>query len=87
MYSTGAHIISHYTGSYVDYASEHIFEPLGMNSTTFSPSRAYASGNLSQSWTGHGQRIPYCILEESTDVIAGAGGIISNTVDLVRAKA
>ncbi|KAL5489890.1 hypothetical protein ACEPAI_4722 [Sanghuangporus weigelae] len=82
MYMTGAHIISKYTGSYIDFAMERIFRPLGMNSTTFSPDEATKSDKVTQSWTAHGQRIPYWILEEEKELKAGAGGIISSVVDL-----
>ncbi|KAL5511226.1 hypothetical protein ACEPAH_4441 [Sanghuangporus vaninii] len=82
MYTTGAHIISKYTGSYIDFAMDRIFRPLGMNSTTFSPDDAAKSGKVTQSWTAHGQRIPYWILEEEKELKAGAGGIISSVVDL-----
>ncbi|KAL5529636.1 hypothetical protein ACEPAG_5621 [Sanghuangporus baumii] len=82
MYTTGAHIITKYTGSYIDFATERIFRPLGMNSTTFSPDEAARSGKVTQSWTAHGQRIPYWILEEEKESTAGPGGIISSVVDI-----
>ncbi|KAH8116769.1 beta-lactamase/transpeptidase-like protein [Phellopilus nigrolimitatus] len=82
MYMLGAHILTKYTGSYIDYAEQRIFKPLGMNATTFSPREAHQSKKLTHTWTGHGQRIPYWIPEESKHLNAGPGGIITNVVDL-----
>ena len=82
MYVAGAHIISKYTGSYTNFATERIFKPLGMNSTTFSRDEAAKSGELTQTWTGHGQRIPYWNTGEK-EFNAGPGGVISSVVDLV----
>jgi len=55
-----------------------------MKSSTFSASAAQGSGNLSQSWTAHSQRIPFWYTDSSVDMLAGAGGVISNVVDLSR---
>ncbi|EJD02324.1 beta-lactamase/transpeptidase-like protein [Fomitiporia mediterranea MF3/22] len=82
MYVVGSHILSKYTGSHANYTAERIFKPLGMESTTYSPDVAAKSGKLTHTWTAHGQRIPYSILEEEKDLIAGPGGVISNVVDL-----
>lgn len=83
MFITGSHIISKYTGSYTDFATQRIFQPLGMKSSTFSPTAAAKTGNLSQSWTAHSQRIPLWFTEAEKELNAGAGGIITNVVDLV----
>ncbi|KLO13824.1 beta-lactamase/transpeptidase-like protein [Schizopora paradoxa] len=86
MFVTGAHIISKYSPmhNYPDFVKERIFTPLGMKSTTFSPKAASDGGNLTQSWTAHSRRIPFAYSDSSVDMIAGAGGIITNVVDLSR---
>ncbi len=88
MYVVGAHIISTYSGKpFTRFAKERIFVPLGMTSTTYSGKEAARSGNFSQSFTIHEEtirRIPFSLEDESvSELIAGAGGIISNTVDIV----
>lgn len=87
MYYFGAHIISTYSKkSYQDFVKERIFDPLNMSSTTYSPQEANATGLLSQSWAFVGRRIPLVIEDPSTaKLIAGAGGVISDVVDMVRA--
>jgi len=86
MFSTGAYIVKKYssTNDYPAFINDRIFTPLGMKSSTFSASAAQGSGNLSQSWTAHSQRIPFWYTDFSVDTIAGAGGVISNVVDLSR---
>ncbi len=86
MFTTGAHIVKKYspTRNYPDFVNDRIFAPLGMKSSTFSPGAAKDTGNLTQSWTAHSQRIPFWYTDSSVDMIAGAGGIITNVVDLVR---
>lgn len=86
MYMTAAHMLDTYTGSYPKYAAERIFSALGMNSTTFSPNEAAATGRLTQSWAAHGHRIPYWLPEEVISLNAGPGGIITNVVDLVSCR-
>lgn len=85
MYVTGSHIIKKYSSprDYPTFIKERIFTLLGMTSTSFSPKAAEESGNFTQSWTAHSQRIPFAYSEFSVDMIAGAGGVISNVVDLV----
>ncbi|KAI5119180.1 hypothetical protein M0805_000634 [Coniferiporia weirii] len=82
MYMIGAHIITKYAGSYIDFATERILNPLGMNSTTFSPLAASLSGRQTQTWTMHGQRIPNWMTEEVKEFNAGPGGVITSVVDL-----
>ncbi|TDL29087.1 beta-lactamase/transpeptidase-like protein [Rickenella mellea] len=84
MYMIGAHIISTYTGSYVKYVKHKIFDALKMNSTTFSAREAERTGKLTQSWTAHSQRIPYWMPDDVMELNAGPGGIITNTVDLIK---
>ena len=72
---------------YRQFVQERIFDPLGMMSTTYSTEKARASGNFSQQWSfeSGGRLIPYWIHNENMeDFIAGAGGIISSSVDMVR---
>ena len=83
MFISGSYIISKYTGSHIDFARERIFEPLGMSSTTFSPTSAAASGKLTQSWTAHDQQIPFWFTDDDKELNAGAGGIITSVIDLV----
>ncbi|KLO13808.1 beta-lactamase/transpeptidase-like protein [Schizopora paradoxa] len=84
MYTTGAYIIKKFspTHDYPDFVEDRIFSPLGMKSSTFSPSVARKSGNLTQSWTAHSQRIPFWYPDSAVDVVAGLGGIITNVIDL-----
>ena len=87
MYVLASHIVSTYSGkSFREFVQERIFDPLNMTSTTYSPVKAQASGNFSQIWStaSAGRRIPYWIQNEvMEEFIAGAGGIISSTVDVV----
>ena len=88
MYVLGAHIISTYSGKpFTKFVKERIFDPLGMTSTTYSGKEAARSGNFSDSFTiyqNRVRRIPFWFEDESvSDFIAGAGGIISSTVDIV----
>ena len=88
MYVLASHIISLYSGKpFREFVQERIFNPLNMTSTTYSPTRASASGLFSgESWSSESRRwIPYWIKDETMEeFIAAAGGIISNTADMVR---
>jgi len=86
MFSTGAHIVKKYSPKhdYPAFVRDRIFLPLGMTSSTYSPKAASKAGNLSESWTAHSRRIPFWYADSSVDFIAGAGGVISNVVDLSR---
>lgn len=80
----GAHIISTYANmSYPAFVSTRIFDPINMTSTTYSPNRAAQSGNLTQSWSRDGRRIPFWFREDAIELNAGPGGVISNVEDLV----
>ncbi|OJT11117.1 hypothetical protein TRAPUB_12401 [Trametes pubescens] len=60
MYGLGAYIIEKYANtSYPAFATERLFKPLKMSSTTFWPSEAHASGKLTHSWMHTGRRIPF----------------------------
>ena len=85
MFIFSAEIISKYSGkTYQEFVKERIFDQLNMTSTTFSVQEANSTGHLSQSWTYFQRRIPI-ILEDPTaaNLVAGAGGILSNAVDMV----
>lgn len=86
MYMFASQIVTTYSGmKFQDFVKERIFDPLNMTSTTYSVAVANASGLLSQSWAFNGRRIPISIGNPSSeDLIAGAGGILSNALDMVR---
>ncbi|TDL17828.1 beta-lactamase/transpeptidase-like protein [Rickenella mellea] len=84
MYGAGSHIVSTYTGSYAKFVKNRIFSALGMNSTTFFSSEAESTGRFSQSWSVDGRRIPYPLPDESIDLIAGAGGVITSASDITQ---
>ena len=79
-----SNIITKVTGSYIDFVTERVFKPLGMDSTTLSPAEAAQSGKLTQTFSAHKQRLPFWFFEGEKELNAGAGGVISNVVDLVR---
>ena len=84
MYITGSYVISKYSGmSYRDFAEQRLLTPLGMTSSTLSPDRAAQTGNLTQSWSPVGRRIPFFYTESMADLIAGGGGVMSSVEDLV----
>ncbi|KAI0767194.1 beta-lactamase/transpeptidase-like protein [Fomes fomentarius] len=86
MYMVGAHIVAKLTNMpYPSFVESRIFSPLNMSSTTFSPSKAANTGKLTQSWTWRGpRRIPFWFPDEVAELFAGAGGVISNAVDMTK---
>ncbi|TFY81752.1 hypothetical protein EWM64_g2261, partial [Hericium alpestre] len=82
MYMLGAHLIATYAGSYARFVEERIWTPLNMTSTTYSPSKAAASGKLTQSWITFGRRIPTWHTDATIDLNQGPGGVISSVEDL-----
>jgi CubicO group peptidase (beta-lactamase class C family) len=71
--------------SYTQFVKERIFEPLGMKSSTFSHDEAEKSGQLAQSFTLQGRRIPYWLKDNAAEtMLAGPAGIFSNGEDMVR---
>ncbi|KAM5537319.1 hypothetical protein V8D89_009049 [Ganoderma adspersum] len=81
----GAYLISHYADMpYEDFVAQRIFKPIGMSTTTFSPTVANNSGLLTHTWTLFGRRIPFWFDESLAHLKAGAGGIISSADDMVR---
>lgn len=87
-YFFAAQIITEYSGkTFQDFVKERILDPLNMTSTTYSAQEANSTGHLSQSWAFVGRRIPIIIEDAATsNLIAGAGGLLSNAVDMVRAS-
>ena len=85
MFVLGAHLVELYSGMSVqDFVRERIFVPLNMTSATYSWREAEAKGLMSQSWSSSGRRIPYWFSEDTAaNLIAGAGGIIASSVDMV----
>ncbi|KAJ6510503.1 beta-lactamase/transpeptidase-like protein [Mycena sanguinolenta] len=84
MYVTGAYVVSKYSGSsYRDFVEERILLPLRMSSSTLYLNRAFESGKFTQSWTQSRRRIPFFMPEHTADLIAGAGGVMSNAEDMV----
>lgn len=84
MFMIAAHVITTYAGqSYTSFVEERIILPLGMTSSTFSLAKAKASHRLSQGWTERGRRLPEWFTEDMAFLIAGAGGVISNAIDMV----
>ncbi|PIL26377.1 hypothetical protein GSI_12133 [Ganoderma sinense ZZ0214-1] len=87
MYILAAHVIETYSAkSFADFVKERIFEPLDMVSTAFDVEEALSSGTMSQGWAStNGRRIPLWLTEEmSTRLVGGAGGIMSNAVDMTK---
>jgi hypothetical protein len=84
-YMVAQHLVELFTGMTLeDFVGERIFRPLNMTSSTFSLEYAAATGNLSESYSPFGRRIPHWLDREDMPVIAGAGGILSSAVDLLK---
>ncbi|KAI9567885.1 beta-lactamase/transpeptidase-like protein [Boletus coccyginus] len=85
MYMVADHVIATYAGqSYTSFVEDRIFAPLGMTSSTFSPTKAEASGKFTQGWTKEGRRVPEWLNEHTAFLMAGPGGVISSAVDMVK---
>ncbi|KZT61602.1 beta-lactamase/transpeptidase-like protein, partial [Calocera cornea HHB12733] len=76
---------------YAQFVKQRIFDPLGMTASTFDVEAAQATQNFSQGFTfaGPGKDVkraePHFIPDNrSADMMAGAGGILSNVKDMVR---
>lgn len=73
--------------SFTSFVTERIFEPLGMTSTSYDTVGAHEAGSLSQSFAGLNgttRRIPLWFGADVQRLLAGAGGIVSNTIDMVK---
>ena len=83
MFMVAGHIIETYSGkTYTSFVEDRIFTPLGMSSSTFSPAKAAKTGNFTQGWTKDGRLLPEWFAEDMVMLMAGAGGVISNAVDM-----
>ncbi|GBE87232.1 beta-lactamase/transpeptidase-like protein [Sparassis crispa] len=83
MFMLGAHIVTKYAGiPYTAFASNRIFAPLNMSTTTFWPQEA--APRLTQSWTNFGRRVPFWFPDEMVELNAGPGGVISSAEDMVK---
>lgn len=83
MYMTAQHILTTYTGSFTKFVHDRIFLPLNMSSTTYSYSEAAEGGQTTQNWGENGRLIPWWFKDAETELISGAGGIITSAHDLV----
>ncbi|KAI0070057.1 beta-lactamase/transpeptidase-like protein [Panus rudis PR-1116 ss-1] len=98
MYVVGAYIVEKYAGqSYPAFVKSRIFSPLNMTSSTFSGTKAEATGHLCHAFidpydpNGNGtdgspkRRIPFWLSDKDQEgLLAGAGGIVSNTIDMTK---
>ncbi|KAH9886905.1 beta-lactamase/transpeptidase-like protein [Cubamyces lactineus] len=85
MYIVASHIISRYAGmNYTTYAIKRLLQPLRMYATTFSPSEADRTGNLSHAWSSTGRRIPLWSGADAVGLLAGPGGVISSARDMTK---
>ena len=85
MYILFAQIVESYSGkSLPDFVGERILMPLNMTSSTYSGSKAASTGLMSQAWSLSGRRIPFIFEDDRLgSTVAGAGGLISNVIDMV----
>jgi CubicO group peptidase (beta-lactamase class C family) len=85
MYMIGSYVVSTLSGMrYVDFVNKRIFNPLGMNSSTYSIDAAIQSGKFTGTWTSFGRSIPPWLEEGFVDLVAGPAGVISSVEELVR---
>lgn len=83
MYILAAHLISRYSGmSYSEFVRTRIFEPLGMDSTTFD-THSDIEKNMSQGWSDGGRRVPILLEGKAIELTAAPGGVMSSAADLV----
>ncbi len=85
MYLFLPHVITTYSGkTFQEFVTERIFVPLNMTATTYNLTAADESGLMSQSFIFTGRRIPVIFQDpRAASFIAGAGGVISNAIDMV----
>ena len=82
---TAQYMVTKYTGSFENFVRDRIFVPLNMTSTTYLPSEAQDSGKLTQNWGANSRLIPSWFQDDDLELISGAGGVISSTMDMVSA--
>ncbi|KAJ7873526.1 beta-lactamase/transpeptidase-like protein [Mycena olivaceomarginata] len=84
MFVTGSYVVAKLSGmAYRDFVEKRIMHPLNMSSSTMHPDRVSKSDRFSQTWTPSSRRIPFFATEQTVDLIAGAGGVISTAEDLL----
>ena|ERR1700761_1088075 len=85
MYMVGSYVVSTLSGMrYVDFVNYRIFKPLGMHSSTYSIDAATQTGKFTSTWTSFSRLIPFWNKEETMDLMAGPGGVISSVEELAR---
>ncbi|KAH8991092.1 hypothetical protein EDB86DRAFT_1637507 [Lactarius hatsudake] len=74
----------HYQASkqFSEFVEDRILQPLRMSQSTYSIDKAVQSGNVSETWTPFGRRIPPWMEGLETELVAGPGGLISNVKDI-----
>ncbi|KAH9180217.1 beta-lactamase/transpeptidase-like protein [Lactarius sanguifluus] len=83
MYMVGAHVITTLSGKqFSEFVKDRIFKPLKMTQSTYSIDEAVQSGEVSETWTPFGRRIPPWMEGLETELMAGPGGVISNVKEL-----
>ncbi|KAH9048267.1 beta-lactamase/transpeptidase-like protein [Lactarius hengduanensis] len=83
MYMVGAHVITALSGiQFTEFVKDRILRPLKMTESTYSIDEAIQSGNVSETWTAFGRRIPPWMEGRDIELIAGPGGLISNVKEL-----
>ncbi|KAH9063769.1 beta-lactamase/transpeptidase-like protein [Lactarius deliciosus] len=83
MYMVGAHVITALSGKqFSEFVKDRILQPLRMSQSTYSIDKAVRSGNVSETWTPFGRRIPPWMEGLETELMAGPGGLISNVREL-----
>lgn len=85
MYITGSHIIATYAGMpFTQFAQERILTPLNMTNAFYFPSRVPSNLNISQSFSGPRRTELFSKDDRLAELVAGAGGILTNVVEMVR---
>lgn len=85
MYVVGAQVVTTLPSvRFIDFVKDRIFTPLNMTQSTFLVHEALRSGQVSETWTPFGRRIPLWMEGLPAETMAGPGGVISNVNDLVR---
>ncbi|RDX45785.1 beta-lactamase/transpeptidase-like protein [Lentinus brumalis] len=86
MYLFLPQVITTYSGkTFQEFVTERIFVPLNMTATTYDLTAADESGLMSQSFIFTGRRIPVIFQDpRAASFIAGAGGVISNAIDMAK---
>jgi CubicO group peptidase (beta-lactamase class C family) len=85
MYGVAQLVVERYSSMTLPaFVTQRIFSPLNMTSSYYSFAESNATGRMSESWAYFGRRIPHWLNDSDLGLIAGAGGIMSSAVDMVR---